>query len=96
MRLGAIKKMLSKVLAIIDDIGGSVEAELISPKGIYSKPKGEDAIIIPLMRGETRDIVFALQEPLDMKDGDVVVTDDNSKIYFHFDGKMIDNKTFCY
>jgi hypothetical protein len=62
---------------------------LISPKGLYSKPNNEKAVAIPLSSGNNQDMVLALQKPVDMADGDVVITDDKSTVYISYNGESV-------
>lgn len=84
IRFGFIKRMVSSILAEVRGLGGVTQNRLISPKGLYSKPWGEDALIIPLSGGNNQDVVFALQKEKDLKNGDVYLTDDKSFIHFKF------------
>lgn len=93
IRFGFIKRMVSSILAEIRGLGGITHNRLISPKGLYSKPWGEDALIIPLSGGNNQDVVFALQKEKKLKDGDVCLTDDKSFIHFKFKDGGIEVKT---
>lgn len=86
--------MVSEFLAEIKGLGGITHNRFISPKGLYTKPWGEDALVIPLSDGNNQDVVFALQKPIkDLKKGDVFLTDDISYIHFKFIDGGIEVKT---
>ena len=85
--------MVSSVLAEIKGLGGTTQNRMVSLKGLYSKPKGEDAIVIPLSSGNNQDVIFVLQKEVDLEDGDIYLTDDKSYIHFHFNGNSIELKT---
>lgn len=92
-RFGKIKRMVKSILAEYEDIGATVQNRYVSPKGLYAKPTHENALIVPLSKGTSQDIIFALQDEVDLNDGDVVLTDDKSTIHLHFDGNMIEANT---
>lgn len=92
-RFGSIIRMVNSLVAEVKSIGGVTQDRFVSPKGLYSKPIDEEALIIPLSKGNSQDIVFSLQEEVELNDGDVYVTDDSSYIHFHFDGEAISLKT---
>lgn len=92
-RFGRIKRMVNSLVAEVSGMGGTTQDRYVSPKGLYAKPVGEDALVIPLSRGNSQDIVFALQEEVELGDGDVYVTDDVSYIHFRYDGESIALKT---
>lgn len=94
IRFGFIKRMVSSILAEIRGLGGITQNRLVSPKGLCSKPRGGDALIISLLGGNNQDVVFALQKEKELKDGDVYLTDDKSFIHFKFkDGGIEVNTT---
>lgn len=92
-RFGKIIRMINSLVAEVKGLGGITQDRYVSPKGLYARPVNEDALVIPLSRGNSQDIVFALQEEVDIGDGDVYLTDDKSYIHFHFDGEAISLKT---
>jgi hypothetical protein len=88
-RYGKITRTVKSFLVEVLGIGGTTQNRLVSPKGLYSKPKGENGLVIALSGGGNQDVVFALQKEIDLEDGDVYITDDKSYIHFHFkDGKI--------
>ena len=92
-RFAKITRMVSSILAEIKGLGGTTQNRMVSLKGLYSKPIGENAIVIPLSKGNNQDVVFVLQKEVDLADGDVYLTDDKSYIHFHFNGDSIEVKT---
>lgn len=89
IRFAFITRMIKSFLTEIKSIGGTTQNRFISPKGLFSKPKNEKAIIINLANGANQDVVIALQKDIELQDGDVYVTDDKSYIHFHFkDGSI--------
>ena len=93
IRFGIIKRAIKSFLVEILGIGGTTQNRFISPKGLYSKPKNEKALVINLSNGSNQDVVMALQKDIELKDGDVYVTDDKSYIHFHFSDGGISLKT---
>lgn len=93
IRFAKITRMVKKFLCEVTGIGGTTQNRFISPKGLYSKPKGENAIVINLSNGTNQDVVLALQKDIELEDGDVYVTDDKSYIHFHFKDGTIEVKT---
>jgi len=93
VRFAKIKRMISAILGEISGLGGATQNRMVSVKGIYSKPKGENAVVIPLSKGNNQDVIFVLQKEVELDDGDVYVTDDKSYIHFHFNGESIELKT---
>ena len=92
MRFGIIKRMVKKFLGEVESIGGVTHNRVISPKGIYSKPVNENALIINLAKGTNQDVVIAIQKDVELEDGDVMVTDNNSYIHFKFNSGEIEIK----
>ena len=93
LRFAKITRMVSNILAEIKGLGGTTQNRMVSLKGLYSKPKGENAIVVPLSRGNNQDVIFVLQKEVDLEDGDIYLTDDKSYIHFHFNGDSIELKT---
>lgn len=93
IRMATIVRMIKSFLTETVSIGGTTQNRFISPKGLYSKPKNEKAIIINLANGANQDVVIALQKDVELQDGDVYVTDDKSYIHFHFKDGTIEVKT---
>lgn len=83
IRFGNISRMIKSFICEVKSIGGTTQGRLISPKGLYSKPKGENALIINLANGTNQDAIIAIQKEVDLQSGDVIVTDDKSYIWFH-------------
>ena len=81
-RFAKIIMMLSNYLAEVSGIGGTTRNRFISPKGLYSKPLMENAVVIPLSGGNSQDVIIALQKDVSLNDGDVIVTDDTNYIHF--------------
>ena len=90
IRMATIVRMIKSFLTETISIGGTTQNRFISPKGLYSKPKSEKAIIINLAGGANQDVVMALQKDIELEDGDVYITDDKSYIHFHFKDGSID------
>jgi hypothetical protein len=90
IRFATITRMIKSFLSEIKSIGGTTQNRFISPKGLYSKPKGENAIVINLSNGTNQDIVLALQKDIDLSDGDVYLTDDKNYIHFKFKEGIIE------
>lgn len=84
IRFGFIKRMIKSFLGEVSSIGGTTQNRVISPKGIYSKPVNENALIINLSNGTNQDVVLAIQKDIELESGDVVVTDDKSTIHFKY------------
>jgi len=93
IRMATITRMIKSFLTETISIGGTTQNRFISPKGLYSKPKSEKAVIINLAGGANQDVVMALQKDIELEDGDVYVTDDKSFIHFHFKDGTIEVKT---
>jgi hypothetical protein len=94
VRFGQVKRMVSSILAEVKGLGGVTQNRMVSLKGLYSKPLRENAIVIPLSKGNNQDVIFVLQKEVEnLKDGDVYLTDDKSYIHFHFNGDSIEVKT---
>jgi hypothetical protein len=47
----------------VTGLGGVTQDRMVSPKGLYSNPVNEDAIVIPLLEGSSQDIILAIQKP---------------------------------
>lgn len=90
IRFATITRMIKSFLSEIKSIGGTTQNRFISPKGLFSKPKGENAIVINLSNGTNQDVVLALQKDIDLSDGDVYLTDDNNYIHFKFKEGIIE------
>lgn len=93
IRFATITRMIKSFLTEVSGIGGTTQNRFISPKGLFSKPKNEKAIVLNLARGANQDVVLALQKDIELEDGDVYVTDDKSYIHFHFKDGTIEVKT---
>ena len=90
IRFAKIKRMIKSFLTEITSIGGVTQNRFISPKGLFSKPKDENAIVINLSNGANQDVVLALQKDVDLQDGDVYLTDDKNFIHFKFKQGIIE------
>ena len=90
IRFAIIKRMVKSFLTEITSIGGTTQNRFISPKGLFSKPQSENAIVINLSNGENQDVVLALQKDIDLQDGDVYLTDDKNFIHFKFKEGIIE------
>ncbi len=71
-------------------LGGVTENRFISPKGLFSKPVNEKALIINLSSGTNQDVAMALQKDVALEDGDVYLTDDKNFIHFKFKEGIIE------
>jgi len=105
VRFAKIKRMISAILAEVVGLGGTTQNRMVSVKGVYSKPRGENSLVIPLSRGNNQDVVFVLQKEVELDDGDVYLTDDKNHIHFRYSGDHIhisgdtifaDNVTYLY
>ncbi len=92
MRWGKIKRAIKSFLVEVSGLGGTTQNRLISPKGLFSKPKKENAIVINLSNGNNQDVVLALQKDVELQDGDVYLTDDKNYIHFKFKDGTIEIK----
>lgn len=89
VRFGKVLRTIKSYLVEVSGIGGVTQNRFISPKGLYSKPVNEKAIVINLANGTNQDVVMSIQKDINLQDNDVYLTDDKSFIHFHFkDGKM--------
>ena len=85
LKFGFIKKMMSPTVADMDDIGGELQETMVSPKGVYSKPLEENCIILPVMDGETQNILIPIQDFVEgLGDGDTYYTDKKSYIHMQY------------
>lgn len=84
IRFGIIRRMISSILGRIKSIGGSTETRVICPKGLYSRPQNEVALVFNLSNGNNQDVAMALQKEIELQAGDVIVTDDKSFMHFQF------------
>jgi len=92
LRFGFIKKMISPTVAEVGDVGGDLQETMISLKGVYSKPREGDCIILPAMNGETQNILIPIQDFVELENGDTYYTDEKS--YIHMQYKDGDIKIF--
>lgn len=91
IRMAKLKRMVTSSVAEAIGLGGVTQNKVISPKGLYSKPKKEKAIVIPIMDGQSQDFILAIQKDTEgMEEGDVRLTDDKSYIHFSFNGSSIE------
>lgn len=90
---GNLIRMVSSLVAEVKRLGGVTQTRYISPKGLYAKPKGENAVIIDMNGGNSQDVLLALQKEVDLKDGEVILTDDKSYIKFTFQDGGIEVST---
>ena len=93
IRFATIKRTIKSYLVQVLGIGGTTENRFISPKGLFSKPINEKAIVFNLSDGTNQDVVMALQKDINLEDGDVYLTDDKSFIHYHYATKDISIKT---
>lgn len=64
----------------------SFKIPLVSPKGLYSKGEGEACLS---MISGMQTFALPLQKHIDLKKGDVILTDDKNHIHFQYkDGKI--------
>lgn len=90
IRFGIIKRTVKAFLVEVLGLGGVTQNRFISPKGLYSKPKDEKAIVINLSNGNNQDVVLALQKDIELQDGDIYLTDDKNFIHFKFKEGIIE------
>ena len=79
-----IKRFIKLGQYAIDSIGGETKAHYISPKGLYSKSIKENGLVLQIIEDEGNKFVIPLQKPIDLGDGDIIITDDKSFIKFNF------------
>lgn len=91
-RFGVIKRTVKAFLVEVFGIGGTTQNRFISPKGLFSKPKNENALVISLSKSRNQDVVIALQKDVELEDGDVYLTDDKNFIHFHYSNGVIEIK----
>jgi phage baseplate assembly protein gpV len=84
IRFAIIKNTIKPYLVKVLGLGGVTENRFISPKGLFSKPINEKAIVLNLSSGTNQDVVMALQKDIKLEDGDVYLTDDKSFIHYHY------------
>lgn len=89
IRFARILRTIKSYLVEIISIGGNTQNRLVSPKGLYSKPKNENAIVINLANGENQDVVMCIQKDVDLEDNDVYLTDDRNFIHFKYENGII-------
>lgn len=92
IRFAKILRSIKSYLVEISSIGGNTQNRFISPKGLYSRPIKENAIVINLANGTNQDVVLCLQKDIELQDGDVYLTDDRNFIHFKFDKGIIQIK----
>jgi len=92
VRFGIVKRTIKSFLVEVLGLGGVTQNRFISPKGLYSKPKNEKAIVINLSNGNNQDVIMALQKDIELKDGDVYLTDDKNFIHFKYNDGIIEIK----
>jgi len=93
IRFAKVRRMINSFVSEVSGLGGVTQNRFVRPEGLDSNPQGEEAIVIPLLDGVSQDIILAIQKPVDLLPGDVLVTDDKSTIHLKFDGKEIAIKT---
>ncbi len=74
----------------IDSLGGTSKANYISVKGLYSKSIKENGLVLQILNDEGNKVVIPLQKAINLENGDVILTDDNNKIHFKYNSKIID------
>lgn len=89
IRFAKLIRTIKSYLVEVSSIGGNTQNRFISPKGLYSKPKNENAIIINLANGENQDVVLCLQKDIELEDNDVYLTDDKNFIHFKYENGII-------
>lgn len=77
--------MVNSFVAEVRGLGGVTQNRMASPKGLYSRPKNEDALVFPLANGNNQDVVIPFQKPVELKSGDVCITDDKSTITLNYE-----------
>lgn len=81
--------MISSFIAEVRSLGGVTQTNLISPKGLYSRPMNEDSLTLDVLSSHSHAAVLPLQKTIDLRDGDVCVTDDKSIITLSYqDGNI--------
>lgn len=88
IRYGKIARAIDEKEVEVLEIGGVQHATHINPYGLCSKPADNKAhaIIIPILKGSTQDIVLALQDEkeLSLEKGDVGLTNGKSSIHLQY------------
>lgn len=87
-----IKRFVKLGQYAIDSIGGESKAHYISPKGLYSKSIRENGLLLQIIEDEGNKFVIPLQKPVELGDGDIIITDDKSYIRFNFNSGEIEIK----
>lgn len=84
-----IKRFIKPGQYAVESIGGETKAHYISPKGLYSKSINENGLLLQIIEDEGNKFVIPLQKPIDLGDGDIIITDDKNYIHFHYsDGTL--------
>jgi len=92
IKKGIIKRFIKLGQYAIDSIGGETKAHYISPKGLYSKAIRENGLVLQIIEDEGNKFVIPLQKPVELNDGDIIITDDNSYIKFNFNTGLLEFK----
>ena len=83
--------MVNRFRCEVETMGGKIKQRMISPKGLYSRPKECDSV--SLFQNPSKQYVIPLQNDkkllIELKDNDVIVQDDKSYIYFDYEGESI-------
>jgi hypothetical protein len=85
-----IKRFIKLGQYAIESIGGETKAHYISPKGLYSKSISENGLVLQILEDEGNKFVIPLQKPINLNDGDIIITDDKSFIKFNFNSGKIE------
>ena len=88
------KSIISRFIKLgqyaINSLGGETKAHYISPKGLYSRSMAENGLVLQILEDEGNKFVIPLQKAIDLKAGDVIITDDKNYIHFKFNDGTIE------
>jgi hypothetical protein len=91
IKKGIISRFVSLGRWVIDSIGGQTNVNFISPYGLYSKPKsGSNCLVFQIIKDEGNKVILPLQMPVELNDGDIILTDNKSYIKFNFGTGIIE------
>ena len=90
-----IKRMLSVFECEFEILGGKIKGRMISPKGLYSRPKNCDSVTI--FENNSKMYIIPLHNDkkllVSLNDNDVLIEDEKSYIYFDYANESITMKS---
>ena len=87
-----VKRFVKLGQYAVDSLGGETKAHYISPKGLYSKSIRENGLLLQIIEDEGNKFVIPLQKPVELGDGDIIITDDKNYIKFNYKSGILDIK----